>query len=246
MDHSEGMATEIEEQQAFLPSQQLEEADKWTEKKSRQRCSFKWLYLHLALEAILAVIIGILVADRVAEWRRAPVPSFPKKVYTFNPDPHFVHGPMLFDEHETLQTLHNWIPLSSDSRGYIQIPNSPSYPLLGEPYTTPINRVQDGPAYMMSVFHQLHCLSYVIKHFQQGYAGANLTEEKAFHSAHCFDYLRQSIMCSADTNLEGKTGSGPGWGSKHICRDYDALLIWANEHGTMKWRNSLLPGDAIL
>jgi len=136
--------------------------------------------------------------------------------------------------------------LRIDSRGYVQIPNHESYNILGDPYTTPISRTSDGPAFMMSVFHQLHCLSYIINHFQQGYAGTNLTEEKAFHSAHCFDYLRQSIMCSADTNLEGHTDSGPGWGSKHECTDYDALLAWANEHGTMKWRNALLPGEAIL
>lgn len=72
-----------------------------------------------------------------------------------------------------------------------------------------------------------------------------MTEEVAHHSAHCFDYLRQSIMCAADTSLEGDTELGPGWGSKHECTDYDALLEWANEHATMKWRNNL-PDEATL
>jgi hypothetical protein len=99
---------------------------------------------------------------------------------------------------------------------------------------------------MMAVFHQLHCLSYIVDHYQRGYAGANLTGEVAHHSAHCFDYLRQSIMCAADTNLEGETDAGPGWGSDHTCADYDALLAWANEHGAMRWRTGLLPGVAIL
>lgn len=135
---------------------------------------------------------------------------------------------------------------SIDARGYVQIPDYGAYDILSEPYTVAINRTSDGPAFMMSVFHQLHCLSYLVDHFQQGYAGTELTEEVAHHSAHCIDYLRQSIMCAADTNLEGKTEAGPGWGSKHECADYDAVLAWANEHSTMKWRNGLMPGEAIL
>jgi hypothetical protein len=99
---------------------------------------------------------------------------------------------------------------------------------------------------MMSVFHQLHCLSYLAVHFQEGYGGVKLEEEVAHHSAHCFSYLRQGITCNADVTLEGKTEAGPGEGSEHECVDYDTLLKWANEHGAMKWRNSLLPDTAVL
>jgi hypothetical protein len=99
---------------------------------------------------------------------------------------------------------------------------------------------------MMSVFHQLHCLSYLAEHFQQGYGGAELDGEVAHHSAHCFNYLRQGIMCAADTTLEGKTEAGPGEGSEHECVDYDALLDWANKHAAFRWREGLLPGESIL
>lgn len=99
---------------------------------------------------------------------------------------------------------------------------------------------------MMSVFHQLHCLSYLAEHYQQGYGGIELTEEVAHHSAHCFNYLRQGITCAADTTLEGKTGDGPGEGSEHECVDYDALLEWANDHAAYRWREALLPGESIL
>jgi hypothetical protein len=99
---------------------------------------------------------------------------------------------------------------------------------------------------MMSVFHQLHCLSYLAEHFQQGYGGTKLIDEVAHHSAHCFNYLRQGIMCTADTTLEGKTDDGPGEGSEHVCTDYDALLEWANDHAAYKWREGLLPGESIL
>ena len=139
---------------------------------------------------------------------------------------------------------------------------------LSDPYTVALNRTHDGPGYMLSAFHQLHCLvsqstqsathlyptdrvfflpkSYLVQHFQQGYGGTNLTQEVAHHSAHCFDYIRQALMCAGDTTLEGKTEAGPGWGSVHECVDYDALLGWANEHSAEKWRNELMPGESVL
>lgn len=117
---------------------------------------------------------------------------------------------------------------------------------LPEPYSVAIDRHHDGEGYMMSVFHQLHCFSYILEHLQQGYAGGELTEEISHHLTHCTNYLRQSIMCCGDTTLEGKTEEGPGEGSQHECVDYDALLSWANEHHAMKWRNGLLPGESIL
>lgn len=54
-----------------------------------------------------------------------------------------------------------------------------------------------------------------------------LGEESGFHLSHCFDYLRQSIMCCGDVALEGKqttfpegTDGSDGWDAKHVCRDY--------------------------
>ncbi|KAJ4372904.1 hypothetical protein N0V83_003195 [Neocucurbitaria cava] len=61
------------------------------------------------------------------------------------------------------------------------------------------------------------------------------------HVKHCFDYLRQALMCAADTNLEdtsiedGEEGA-PGWGSKRVCRDFDAVKEWS-----AKWR----AGDGV-
>ncbi|PQE14476.1 Tat pathway signal sequence protein [Rutstroemia sp. NJR-2017a BBW] len=145
---------------------------------------------------------------------------------------------MFASEMETLHTLHNWIELSADGRGYVRVDNAEAFDL-GTPYEMHINDTYSEPVYMMSVFHQLHCL-----YFQQGYGGANLTEEVAHHSAHCFDNIRQAIMCAADTTLEGKTDT-PGWGAKHQCTDYDVMLAWANEHTVYKWRKNM-PGEAVL
>ncbi|KAI0103816.1 hypothetical protein GGR51DRAFT_242332 [Nemania sp. FL0031] len=233
----------IEEEQAFLSSSSSNDAAWPRERRNRKVTQYLRLAFEIGLFMIIIALLAYILHERI---KRHPVPTFPKKTYKFLPDPNYVRDDMLFDEQETLNTLHSWLPLSSEARGYVQIPNHASYDTLGTPYTVAIDRTNDGPAYMMAVFHQLHCLSYIVDHYQRGYAGANLTEEVAHHSAHCFDYLRQSIMCAADTNLEGETDTGPGWGSDHICADYDAVLAWANEHGAMRWRTGLLPGVAIL
>jgi len=58
------------------------------------------------------------------------------------------------------------------------------------------------------------------------------------HTTHCFDYLRVSIMCAADTTLEpfrsqfdGMTPgkSVDGFGSNHQCRNFDEVFAWAEK-----------------
>lgn len=48
------------------------------------------------------------------------------------------------------------------------------------------------------------------------------------HISHCFDYLRQAIMCAGDMSMESpaieKSKDGMnhinGWDSSHVCRSY--------------------------
>jgi hypothetical protein len=57
------------------------------------------------------------------------------------------------------------------------------------------------------------------------------------HVRHCFDYLRQTIMCAADTNLEvldRDTRATDGWGQERVCRDYQSVFDWAD-----KWADPL-------
>jgi len=60
-----------------------------------------------------------------------------------------------------MRKLHNWIPLSADARGFVKVDNSSEREYgLGAPYHSAVDRVSDReePVYMISVFHQLHCL----------------------------------------------------------------------------------------
>ncbi len=55
------------------------------------------------------------------------------------------------------------------------------------------------------------------------------------HLRHCFDYLRQALMCAADTNLEPvdfDLGGVTGWRFEKTCRNFEAVKGWAE-----KWRS---------
>ncbi|MCJ1330459.1 hypothetical protein MMC10_007143 [Thelotrema lepadinum] len=64
-------------------------------------------------------------------------------------------------------------------------------------------------AYGTSAFHQLHCLD-ILRHVFYGtdphselaVVTRDETSQMKLHAKHCFDYLRQSLMCAADSTLE--------------------------------------------
>jgi len=80
----------------------------------------------------------------------------------------------------------------------------------------------------LSVFHQLHCLKMLRMHYAALLTmGQEMTDKVSDHPDHCFDYLRQAIMCSADMTLEkarvdpdGHRRATDGWGSTHQCKDW--------------------------
>ena len=99
---------------------------------------------------------------------------------TFLPNERYLHDGMFANESAALETLHNWIELSAgesplsyselpawggwiwtnegvDGRGYVKIEDADKYGL-GKGYEMSVNSTHTEPAYMLSVFHQLHCL----------------------------------------------------------------------------------------
>lgn len=56
------------------------------------------------------------------------------------------------------------------------------------------------------------------------------------HLVHCWDYLRQSIMCAGDTTLEWVSeyshppNATNGWGFQHTCKNFDAIYDWTEQH----------------
>lgn len=117
---------------------------------------------------------------------------------------------------------------NSEGLGYVLINDTQGYNNL----PTPLEGYPDS-VFTTSVTHQLHCLHAIVQ-VVAAYTSDQLDKlphEDAWHVAHCFDYLRQSIMCTGDVALEGQhttfplgfTGSD-GWDAKHVCKDYGQVL----------------------
>jgi len=110
-----------------------------------------------------------------------------------------------------------------------------------------------------SVFHQLHCIvrksialcsphapnintnanrKDTLRHTYYKGLASDYSHSASVHVAHCFDYLRQCVECSADTILEPvewELGEIDGRGVGHFCRDNDGVKRYAE-----KWRASWL------
>ncbi|KAI4246696.1 MAG: hypothetical protein LQ352_006317, partial [Teloschistes flavicans] len=58
------------------------------------------------------------------------------------------------------------------------------------------------------------------------------------HNMHCFESLREDILCTADDTPRYTSFDHPGRsgvGQSRLCRDWDQLSAWAREH-TSCWR----------
>lgn len=79
-------------------------------------------------------------------------------------------------------------------------------------------------------------------HSQQGNHGGKEAEQMqdsiVDHAQHCFDYLRQSIMCAGDMTIEHarepplgeKRVTTDGWGVEHQCKDWSDIINWTLDH----------------
>lgn len=116
-----------------------------------------------------------------------------------------------------------------EGRGFIFVKNGAKYGL------QPGVETKHGEIYSVAMYHQIHCLGLLRRNYW------NLTDAIAkgndtymrdeldrqmhnSHTGHCFDYLRQSIECSADMTLEwpkvgkdGKRFEVDGEGIPHLC-----------------------------
>lgn len=114
----------------------------------------------------------------------------------------------------------------TEGLGYLQVKdpsryNNLPYPLEG----------YNGTVFTTSLTHQLQCLYNIVEVHSSLQSGKYIAPQIHGHLPHCFEYLRQSIMCCGDTALEGQqttfgdniTGSD-GWDAKHVCKYYGQLV----------------------
>jgi len=96
-----------------------------------------------------------------------------------------------------------------------------------------------------SAYHQLHCLRGIRQAYYEALdsPASNDAHDKSAHYTvdshtspvhirHCIDYIRQSLMCYADTTIEekdDKINGVRGFGTLHECRDWRDLVKWTEE-----------------
>lgn len=98
--------------------------------------------------------------------------------------------------------------------------------------------------YLLEAYHQLHCLRILRKTFWEAVEHRPFTYHPSSHMEHCFDTLRQSVMCNADnTPLYTFGDKTAGDGQLHRCRDWNELRDFATEN-TACYRDSV--GDIPL
>ncbi|KAH7393326.1 hypothetical protein BKA64DRAFT_83546 [Cadophora sp. MPI-SDFR-AT-0126] len=94
--------------------------------------------------------------------------------------------------------------------------------------------------FCISMFHQLHCIAGIKSAFESMMNENDTTHmEHSSHLAHCFDYLRQGVMCAGDMTMEPAfelTGKDAGvmavngWNVEHQCKNFRTIYDFAEEH----------------
>ncbi|KAI1374732.1 hypothetical protein F4677DRAFT_153783 [Hypoxylon crocopeplum] len=187
--------------------------------------------------ALLLIILALLIRD---QWRK-PIPGpkqevnpwqfgqdltgvgprFSQKITTFEMDPSY--APNNTAEFFTDEVLQKWNDLMPKGMGFVWVNDTTKYHDLPTPIMWP-----DKTVFTTSATHQLHCLFAIVQTYSGLTSGHEIPDDHHWHMIHCFDYMRQAIMCSADTALEGlettfpdHNGGSDGWDSKHVCRDWN-------------------------
>lgn len=105
---------------------------------------------------------------------------------------------------------------------------------------------------VLSAFHQLHCLYTVRRAYYSNRKDGELEDfdlgkERKPHVAHCFDYIRQGILCSADSTIEPAVDTVNGFlgaGFPRICRNFEELKGWAEDHRAFDAQGFLVEKEA--
>jgi len=147
---------------------------------------------------------------------------------------------------KTYQTLHTETEYSSPDQvisdsawdkytinGFVSLPNSWAIDR-----GWPVGRVMPGDEekgiYVVDGFHQLHCLMSIrtmVTSIIDGEPIENVTHTRR-HLNHCYDALRQSIICRADPTplYVPKDTFFAGDGQQRECKSWTELQDWVMEH----------------
>ncbi|KAF2190988.1 hypothetical protein K469DRAFT_732514 [Zopfia rhizophila CBS 207.26] len=206
--------------------------------------------------ALLLIIFGLLAEKR---WKKHVkhkshryefagdltgfAPKFSQQITTFKPDHRFApENASAFWDGETQDA---WLSIVPKGLGYVLVEDPERYDNLPHP----IHDYPNKTVFTTSMTHQLHCLYTILDAYNTLLAYPNWEIELPWHVTHCFEYLRQAIMCAGDVALEGAEttfpddpeegdrGGSDGWDAKHVCKDYGEVIRYLEERAAdeEKW-----------
>ncbi|KAF9527832.1 hypothetical protein CPB83DRAFT_855692 [Crepidotus variabilis] len=110
---------------------------------------------------------------------------------------------MVFEdnEHYGIHAVDEWETLTPSGHGWV---------VLGA----------ERRAYAVSMYHQLHCLDGMRYDLTQSKIGKQPTKQILGHANHCYNYLRQELLCHSDLTLERAGANVTGSKVSHVCRDW--------------------------
>ncbi|KAK1639169.1 hypothetical protein BDP81DRAFT_480078 [Colletotrichum phormii] len=194
----------------------------------------------ISIAAVLILVIFNGPASNLPETPATVVyPPQPKWFPPQIPVKKVLHGNKLYGQPPNPESVEAWNNLLPIGRGWVTVKNETALPdLPGLNQSLPEHRAYP------SVFHQLHCLYSTMDAYYELIDRLNKNEAgkrelptdpgwNSEHLNHCWDYLRQTIMCNADVTLEWRKYNeqvGTGWGYQHQCKDWDAIVAWAEKY----------------
>ncbi|EMD85873.1 hypothetical protein COCC4DRAFT_154988 [Bipolaris maydis ATCC 48331] len=207
--------------------------------QSKTRGFLRWIQIsiNIVFLVLLISILGVLIQFKLETDFGGDVnhfvPRFSEERIKF--EPHLDISTLNYTSSQEAQIVRQrWQALLPKGGGNIHVPEHTRYKDLSEPFLDP----NGTPLWKVSWTHQLHCLYYIMDAYDQviryGSKGTeNQIEEghSSVHTNHCFDYLRQAILCNSDMTLEGGTRPGDhkgtnGFGHLHSCRNNKEAVQW--------------------
>ncbi|KAK0721016.1 hypothetical protein B0H67DRAFT_577952 [Lasiosphaeris hirsuta] len=236
-DHGEaGSTTEVDESLMGDEKQWHHSRPTRRSRPSRWAFLFKFSSWRWIVDtSLLVVIIYLLLRDQSRQqsanqlWEvggdfTGVAPKFSQKIVKFEMDQSY--APTNTSDFFTDEVLDKWNKLMPKGMGFVWVNDTQKYHDLPTPVDWP-----DKTVFTTSLTHQLHCLYAVVQTYSGLKANITLPDDHHWHMIHCFDYMRQAIMCSADMALEGHettfpddNGGSDGWDSKHVCKDYSQVV----------------------
>ncbi|EFQ91546.1 hypothetical protein PTT_11592 [Pyrenophora teres f. teres 0-1] len=204
----------------------------WPPRHLSRLFSYKTLFgASLALWIVTSATFGWVLAHRPCGYGNhaatlMPFPPVPSRVVAFEPNSKF---------HYTAKDAGGpaWSALMPNDGGILSVADPSKYQL---PASYKDRNNSNAEVYSMSMFHQLHCLNSIRMQLGmlEGFinnTAADVHQRNVFapesHVNHCFDYLRQAIMCAGDLSLEHSVVPSEfgfnGWGTSHKCADWSAM-----------------------